>query len=371
MPKKEARNISRKEIEEASKLHSEIDTEQFLENVRERDDCVVVAIDIDNTAAFGNDTNQILSMVTKISNDLNEDLNTNIMSDVYDVAKLLINPKMLKAIDDIRHNRKIPYIMFYTQKEKIVSLFCEDESVRECLYENGFFSHGQLHTLKFKPGSIIQSWHYLYDQVYEKCEEIREILDSEPKYKDYLTRLAIITWAASVALKMPYSAPVFITSGVKTMQILARELGFPFTRDGVYDVSKIYLFDDLANRHAIYYNSAFIQGEITEADTMEKCKKEHMILVDPYNLRTMQRDTARALFDALNKNFPITDEFIERNQTLYNSVSSAGYGHTEEDLIIDRRNNNWAFKIDLTSTVELHDSDVSFFTNPSPVHRRR
>jgi hypothetical protein len=307
---------------------TQANADAFQQKVREDENSIVIAIDIDHTAAFGNDTNQILKTVMLLTERMEKD-------EIYAVAQLLINPKMIKAIEDIRAKGKDPYILFYTQKKSLVRKF---HRVQESLYEHGFFSHGQLHTMKFKAGMNSEAWQYLYNQLYAYCEDIREELE-EGGYRERLNRLGIVTWVASEMLNLPYSAPVFITSVAKSMRLVAKELGLP-------EYSKVYLFDDEAELYATH----FVGGGMD---------KEHMIAVERYDLRGMHMSTARVLMEVLNDLFPLTQDFIEEHREFYRSISTLGFGYGDEKTIVNGLRRRWAFNPCMLSRVERPDWDIS------------
>ena len=137
-------------------------------------------------------------------------------------------------------------------------------------HEGGFFTYGTTHTMKFGPGNIdtsegssILAADYLFEQI---CFNLitnsdaglkRKFINPSGVYARELIKLGLITWTASKLLGLKYSAPVYVTSIDKDLNLIAKDLGFMkeivYINSGtdfreekfqVPDISKLYLFDD-------------------------------------------------------------------------------------------------------------------------------
>jgi hypothetical protein len=103
--------------------------------------------------------------------------------------------------------------------------------------------------LHFHSGNLIhEKWDYLNNQVRKVLHDLPQSLatplDGDKKCIE-LHRIGILTWAASIALGLPYSAPVFISNMGKDMDLIESVLFNEHT-----PLKKSFLFDDRAGEHA-------------------------------------------------------------------------------------------------------------------------
>ena len=281
--------------------HVESNAVNVLEYVKTHPNGRVIALDIDRTSALGNDTNDILQIVSMMTNNF-----TNQKNDVNALLQLLMNPQVCIATQKIREELKCePYVVFYTSKGGIVHECTQDEAIAKITARAGLYRNKD--TLAFRSGDLAEGYEYLYRQLVKStCENAQATLMRYTHIYQHLCRVGILTWAISKFLGLGYAAPVYITRGKKDLEIISKHL--------VVDMSKIFLFDDISDHH------------LHELGTKSKEQQEHMIKTQPYDFETMER--RRELFELLSHCFPITNEFIRENQHLLDLASSSHHQHS-------------------------------------------
>lgn len=286
---------------------------------------IVIALDIDQCTAVGEDTNDVLRILSAMTRGFN-DLNPEQMPHLLDVTKLLINPEMVHAVEHMRQRGFNPYIVFYTKKSGIINLMEQAcPGLQGHLLERGFYLPDS-ETIRFGALSYRSSEHfargkgmdYLYDQI--------KLFDGMPatthRVCHELRRVALLTWGAALLLGLPYLPSVYITKGLKNVGLLASDLGVPFER--------VILFDDKGLSHAQALH-------LTPAQA-------NMQPVQPYNFSTMSPETAHALYEELRTHFPLTPEFVQANRALIAQASTASFDWPRENLALwqGRWNPAWA-----------------------------
>lgn len=258
----------------------------------------VVALDIDQCSAFGEDTNDIMQIISRMTNGLDPShLNS---KHLFQVTKHLINPRMIDAIKEIRRRSNAPHIVFYTSKRAIVDFFNplrRASNPANPLKQRGILINDNL--MKFKEGNLTEGWGYLYNQLPQT--QRAPWLNPNSPYCEQLHRVGILTWVASVMLGLPMSASVYITRAPKDMEIICRDLG-------INDISKSILFDDKAISHADTLGLTLEQARMTP--------------VQAYNPRTATKDMLKDLYADLMQYFPIKEEFAEQFESLMRMAST-------------------------------------------------
>jgi len=248
----------------------------------------LIALDIDQCSAFGEDTNDIMQIISRMTKGLDPFYEN--ARHLIDIAELLINPRMIEAVTQIRSQAPDNYIVFYTSKEGIVNSFIRRFDPQpphyEVLKSSGLLVEDDDDTLKFKAGNLLDRWEYLYNQL-PKIEEM-PWLDTSSAHCEGLRRVAILTWVASKMLGLPYAAPVYITRGDKDMRIICEDLG-------IHDVNKSVLFDDRAVDHAQKLGLSLAEAR--------------MVPVTPHGTKNTSKEVLRELYDTLQRHFPIKEEF--------------------------------------------------------------
>ena len=239
----------------------------------------VIFLDIDQCSAFGEDTFDILRIANYTEHLVHSEPKYITTKKIFDIATLLLNPRMIEAITQIRRAVPNTLIYFYTAKAGILTRFLAP-----------FYHH--ISSLYLDPANI--RFHamgpienttltYLYDQVRELTEGLGDE-GLKPTLKAQLDRVGVITWAASVVLGLPYAAPVIITAdAAKDLRKISGYLGIPFERT--------WLYDDKAARHATALG-------LTENEA-------HMTPVTPFNFESMPIPQAATLDAVLSETVPL------------------------------------------------------------------
>ena len=275
--------------------------ENVLQNVREHPRGLVIALDIDQCSALGEDTFDVLRIVQHLTDFFNE---PRYRAKILEVARLLINPEMINAVNSIKKQYPDipPYIVFYTKKGGILELFNPttrptQTSSRnaQLLNDHGFFVSGTmgLDIMKFSEGNLFDGWTYLYKQLQSRLGDALPTEWAPPRSRAYyeLARIGIITWTASLMLGLPYSAPLYITKIGKNLSLIGGDLQI--------DPKKIFLFDDRAQEHA-----GGLRMSLADA---------RMVEVQPYRYQTMPPNRVHALLQSLKTHFPITADFVQQH----------------------------------------------------------
>ena len=307
--------------------------EHILEQVKANKEGIVLALDIDQCSAMGEDTNDILRVVSAITNNFKDQ---NIRKDIFEVTQHLINPAMLAAVEKVQQRRQPVFILFYTKKGAIAKPFHQQlhACFKKILQEQGIMQEGEADTVFFSGGSLYESWHYLYNQLLTKCPLIN--WRARPLFEIGLDRIAILTWTASLLLGLPYAAPVYITNGHKDLRKVAASLGFN-------DYEKIYLFDDKSENHAAALGLSL--------------EESHMIPVEPFNMLSMEAPRASALLDELQKRFHIPHDFQTRHAGLYREASTPTAKWPEDRVVLG--GDGWFIRSHLAKSGEHTKWDTS------------
>jgi hypothetical protein len=179
--------------------------------------------------------------------------------------------------------------------------------------------------LHFRSGDVIhEKWAYLNNQIRRVLHDLPHSLVT-PLHEDRkcleLYRIGILTWAASIALGLSYSAPVFITSIGKNMDLIESIL---FNEQ----VKKSFLFDDKAGEHASNLQSSL--------------EVSRMIEVEPYTHSCQSEANANELFTKLNAYFPITDSRRAAHLAALRMSSQAARDWPAKNLVIAPDQHSWA-----------------------------
>ena len=276
--------------------------EYVLHNVRENPRGLVIALDIDQCSALGEDTFDILRIVQHLTDFFNEPRSR---AKILEVARLLINPEMINAVNQLKQEFPDiqPYILFFTAKSSIVDLFNPvtpanpiPNANAQLLNDHGFFVSGTggLDIMKFSAGNLFDGWTYLYKQIQTRLSDALppEWAPQDSNEYDEMAKLGLLTWAASLVLGLPYSAPVYITKIGKDLSIIRRDLQ-------IEDPRKIILFDDKAGEHAENLGMSLAEAR--------------MIQVQQFRYETMTPPRAEQLIQYLRQHFPITQEFVQEH----------------------------------------------------------
>lgn len=279
--------------------------ENVLQSVkRDRDRGRVIALDIDQCSILGNDTNDILQIISMMTNCFQDEDKE---KDVHSVLELLINPQMLVAIQEItRQTGQEPYIVFYTMKSGIVTCCNASESQKQILVDHDLSLDSG--TIAFKRGELGEGLEYLYNQL---GDATLPECDRQSLVYTLLCRLGIVTWWVSRALGLRYAAPVYLTCKNKNLESISRHLGV--------DLGQVFLFDDRANEHAAELG-------LSEGDA-------HMITTPPFNLSAQ---SAEQLYKILVEAFPITDGFKQKYPVLIEYAS-----HPSMEMPLDPITKDW------------------------------
>ena len=227
---------------------------------------ILVVVDVDQTAVIEGDSGDILRIVGRYT----EKFTTGDPMAVEELAKLLINPRLTDAVNEIKKStHKEILVVFYTQKGKIVEMMGRKDIMSPVFVTSV--------TAYFEPADINEGLTYLSRQA-----EAQSCCTPEIKWE--LDRLGIVTWAASKTLNLPYAAGVYITSSIKNIGHIADYLGV--SEDAAY------LFDDKGLQHI-------------EGMGNTPYAKEHIITVPAYNFSTISKVLSDELKDHLERHFPL------------------------------------------------------------------
>jgi hypothetical protein len=301
-------------------IHSRSDPLRLVHGIQEDQTQrrILVALDIDQCSCLGEDTNDILRIISALTDGFNR---VKSMADLLRVAQLLINPAMVATIDDIRRRGYLPYIVFYTSKSGILAQIqgrLLNTALHRAVRDLGLYTDERCETIRFKPANYRTAedirdngMDYLYKQLPgvpptdRVCHELR--------------RVGLLTWAAALLLDLRYLPAVYITKGGKDMHLISRDIGVDFQR--------VILYDDRSDDHA--RNKGMT--------TMEA----HMQPVPKYNFISMGTERAEALLSALTKSFPIPANFFETHPSLTNEASVAAGQWTEDRLALSEYYKTW------------------------------
>ena len=240
------------------------------------DDTRVICLDIDQCSIFGDDTFDILRVLRLVGQLRGEPYSSDVL---LQIGKHLVNPAMIEAVGRI--NRLFPHILvlFYTAKAAIVERLAlhENEALAPLFIDE--------HNVYFHPATGPTINHmYLYNQA-EGCYAAKgEPLppSKQEVFAADLERLGLVTWAASLALGLPYAAAVYITAECnKNLNKITSLLNVPFSRT--------WLFDDKAQEHA------------APRPPIEM----HMIPVQPFDYSLIPLPRAKALNELLEHHAPL------------------------------------------------------------------
>jgi hypothetical protein len=255
--------------------------ERILHSVRHNTRGRVIALDIDKTSCLGNDTNDILLLVSLMSNVFSD---SNKKDALERLLTLLVNPEVLNSVSRIRSALNCePYIVFYTMKGGIVT-----ECLAQKINNEALFLNSRMNVLAFKPGNIGQGAPYLCDQIGANLR------DTHPVIYQHLCRVGILTWAISNLLGLNYAAPVYITREPKDMRLISEHLQVDF--------AKCFLFDDSSDHHAT-------QLQLTK-------EAAHMIGTQPFDFDTMFPAQKLELYKVLSERFGIDSAFKRQHRTV-------------------------------------------------------
>lgn len=260
--------------------------EVLLQSVRQNANGRVIALDIDKTSCLGNDTNDILLLVSFMTEVFSKSTK---QAAILSLLRLLVNPEVLDSICKIRSTLQCePYIVFYTMKGGIVTECIEQNITNDALFL-------QPHNiLTFKPGGIEEGAQYLCNQI-----DAHNLSTSHPVIYQHLCRVGILTWAISEILGLGYAAPVYITRAHKDMRLISNHLNVDF--------SKCFLFDDSSEHHALQL----------------RLRKEeaHMISTQPFDFDTMSDQQKEALHRILSEHFVLDSTFKTHHESLITTAS--------------------------------------------------
>jgi hypothetical protein len=283
----------------------------------------VIALDIDECSAIGSDTYDILRIIQQMTQNFQ---NQAAHAHLLDIARNLINPKMIEMVNKVRMYVPHPLVVFYTQKSRVLRFFTANWEEQQRFQSAGMVDKwGEV--LHFHSGNLLtEKWDYLNNQVRALLADMPERLATQLSQDRSIEmhRIGILTWAASIALGLPYAAPVFVTARGKDMDLI-ESLVF----NEPTPLGKSFLFDDKATEHA-----QKLSRSLEEA---------RMIAVAPYTHSLQSEANATELFAKLNAYFGITPErrethaqilksaaFPERNWPASNLVIAPGLDHWEQ-----------------------------------------
>jgi hypothetical protein len=282
----------------------------------------VIALDIDECSAIGNDTYDILRIIQQMTQNFQ---NQAARAHLLDIARNLINPKMIEMVNKVRMYVPHPLVVFYTQKGRVLSFFTGNLEERRRFQAAGMIdAWGEV--LHFHSGNLItETWDYLNNQVRALLADMPERLATRLAQDRSIEmhRIGILTWAASIALGLPYAAPVFVTAKGKDMDLI-ESLVF----NEPTPLKKSFLFDDKATEHAERLGRSL--------------EEARMIAVAPYTHSLQSEANATELFAKLNAYFGITPERRETHARLLRSAAFPEGGWPESNLVIAPGLDQWA-----------------------------
>ena len=273
----------------------------LLQKVREDPKGRVIAFDIDNCSALGNDTNGILQIISLLTDNFQTK-----KDEICSIATLLINPELFMAVEEIRRQSN-PFFVFYTMKSGIVDL-CHKEPLQRRLDSAKLFSKNK-NSIIFRSGdSEKEGWDYLYNQI--KCGEKDEHVYMQ------LCKVGIITWCISHYLKLPYLAPVYITREHKFMGLIDEDLKI--------GENKSFLFDDKAVDHT--HALGFSHGE-----------ESRMVQVEPFDFMSLTPEHRFHIGVVLYESFPLTEEVLNKHPWILIDASR----ERRHETAVDPSTRNW------------------------------
>lgn len=301
--------IDERESERARIIRDNSDPPFILAGIRNDPDRRVIALDIDQCSALGEDTNDILRIISALTQGFNA-RGCFTSKQLITITHDLINPSMIDAVYKIRAASLNPYVVFYTSKSAIVNLFGPDNVAPKYMHSlehGGFFHDRSLDLIRFLSGNIEEGWDYLYRQLLNLNGESGSPWASpNSKICLELRRVGLITWVASLILGLSYAAPVYITRSKKNLEFIRQHLRIP-------DADQVYLFDDKGAQHAAKLGLTPGQARI--------------IAIPPFSTLQMTHDAASRLHENLTKYFPIHPMFGTRFAALHKDASTEVKDH--------------------------------------------
>jgi len=250
----------------------------FLREFTQNHTKVIVAVDIDQCGALGEDTNDVARAILTMYPNAYEDKK----EALEHVIRSIINARMTEAINTIASKTNGEYrIVLYTQKSNILRTMRRDGVDLPEVDPGTIFFDGARST----DGAT-----YLADQ----CNVSQDAMTT----KNELLRLGLVTWAIGKESGQELSPPVFVTETKKDLEIVAKHLRV--------DPKKVYLYDDKSEKH------------IKELGN-KPFAAEHMLSVDKFNMTSNDAEKAKALEAFLNEHFPMT-ELCKQNPALYRQI---------------------------------------------------
>ena len=252
----------------------------------------VIALDLDQCSVIGEDTNDILQIVADKSAAITDSSGSGAL---LNLVKGLVNPRMVQAVREIRKIYPQAYFVFYTSKGAVVRY----TDLAKAYISQYVYSRDK--TLRFHPvESIIHSsYKYLYEQV---GPHLPAGFDSG-KIKAELERVGLVTWAASLAMGLPYAAGVYITGEGKDLQFIADDLHV--------SIDQCFLFDDKGDEYAM-----------SLGDPMRQGRARNIITVPKFNFMTINAEHAEELRAYLQTHFDRTG-LPSTNASLFRQASTS------------------------------------------------
>ena len=226
---------------------------------------VVLLLDIDEAAILGADTNDIGRLIlTMFKAELD---NRSKEAALMQVARALVNPRLVEAFKFITSRVDDVHVIFYTQKSNILTV------LRTLGVPMPYISGD---TIIFKEEPLVKGYRYIREQCDTTNDRVRLELD----------RLGLVTCAVAETLGLDYLPSVLVTEWNKDVHKMARLLGL--------DADNCFLYDDKATTHV----------DRLPHDRVYATK--HMIPVQPYTFKSMGAEQAETLQALLEEHFPVT-----------------------------------------------------------------
>lgn len=321
-----------------------------LETVRNEPNGRVIALDIDLCSALGNDTNDIMRIVSCMTHNFSV---TKYETGLPALLELLVNPQVYTAIDQITRITGVkPFVVFYTHKSGVVDQCCSDDEMRRITAGAGLY-RGGANTLAFPAGDLSEGHRYLYNHMKRSrapSTTTTGLTESSPIYTS-LCRVGILTWFISMKLGLDYAAPVYFTRDKKDVGVVAKDLNV--------EKDKVYLFDDNAVHHA-------------RASGLTHARDGNMIAVQAFDFDTMGAEARVKLHSVLSQKFPIDVDFMHINSVLLEDCCTQG-GHA---ICINPCTQNWRDLLEITEKesepwpVDLVVQGLSSTKRPKTFHHR-
>ena len=235
---------------------------------------LVIFLDIDQCSVIGEDTNDIFRLLLTIFGDIEA-----MKLKLKEVAKLMVNKWMVRAVRTIIERVGNVHIVFYTQKANALTQMRLAGVPLPLIASD---------TIYFHEGTREQGFSFVGAQSEIPTERLQREFD----------RLGLVAHGVAEMLGLTYTPGLIVTEGSKNVEKMATILGV--------DPAKVYLFDDKAEKHI------GILGGTPYA-------KEHIIPVQQFNFKTVCEQQAKHLREILQTEFSVKG-IKENYPALYKQV---------------------------------------------------